>query len=156
MDDVPDISPDIAKLFKALQDRPAEKNGQEQDRIFTGLLDLLDGYVKQTPKENTQKLTNFVLYNCLFDIPTFKESGKPKCKNSLTRSSAFNVLKTLMNDPANMTGVITYLDSFHVDPNWRTKRYVDWNISPGSMEKSETGFVGMKNLGCICYLNSQI
>ena len=156
MNDVPDISPDIAKLFKALQDRPAEKNGQEQDRIFTGLLDLLDGYVKQTPNENTQKLTNFVLYNCLFDIPTFKESGKPKCKNSLTRSSAFNVLKTLMNNPANMTGVITYLDSFHVDPNWRTKRYVDWNISPGSMEKSETGFVGMKNLGCICYLNSQI
>jgi hypothetical protein len=59
------------------------------------------------------------------------ESGKPKCKHAKTRASAFRLIKTLMGDSQNMTSVVTYLDNFHKDPNWRTSRYVDWYISPG-------------------------
>jgi hypothetical protein len=119
-----------------------------------GILDLLESYLKKTDMNGSGDLTDYVLYTCLFDIPTIKESGKPKCKNAKTRTSAFRLLKSLMTNQPNMTSVVSYLDNFHKDPNWRTKRYVDWHISPGQMEKSETGYVGLKNLGCICYMNS--
>ena len=37
---------------------------------------------------------------------------------------------------------------------WRSKFYFDWDISLTYEEKNETNFVGIKNLGCICYMNS--
>jgi uncharacterized UBP type Zn finger protein len=37
---------------------------------------------------------------------------------------------------------------------WRTKRIADWNIAPEAGDKSVTGYVGLKNLGCILYMNS--
>lgn len=42
----------------------------------------------------------------------------------------------------------------HLHSEWRTRRYHDWNIQPKINEKSSTGYVGLKNLGCICYMNS--
>lgn len=33
---------------------------------------------------------------------------------------------------------------------------MDWSISPFNMEKSLNGYVGLKNLGCTCYMNSLI
>jgi ubiquitin C-terminal hydrolase len=58
------------------------------------------------------------------------------------------------NNPENLTKVIDKLSSFHKLGYWRSKRYYDWNISQLTEEKSSTGFVGLKNLGCICYMNS--
>jgi len=38
---------------------------------------------------------------------------------------------------------------------WRTQRKTDWHVaSTQKQEKSSTGFVGLKNIGCICYMNS--
>ena len=42
----------------------------------------------------------------------------------------------------------------HQNGSWRTKKSGDWHITLLPQEKSETGFVGLKNLGCICYMNS--
>jgi len=41
-----------------------------------------------------------------------------------------------------------------MNPSWRTNKDLDWNISLMDSEKSSTGYVGIKNLGCICYMNS--
>ena len=43
---------------------------------------------------------------------------------------------------------------FNDNPSWRTNKDSDWNISLMESEKSSTGYVGIKNLGCICYMNS--
>jgi ubiquitin carboxyl-terminal hydrolase 9/24 len=43
---------------------------------------------------------------------------------------------------------------FNTNPSWRTNKDHDWNISLMDSEKSSTGYVGIKNLGCICYMNS--
>ena len=40
-----------------------------------------------------------------------------------------------------------YYDSF-----WRDKNFDHWNINTKSNLKKD--YVGLKNLGCICYLNS--
>ena len=42
----------------------------------------------------------------------------------------------------------------HKKGEWRTKRLDDWTISLVDKMKSSTGYVGIKNLGCICYMNS--
>jgi ubiquitin C-terminal hydrolase len=39
---------------------------------------------------------------------------------------------------------------------WKSKKLLDWRISLSLDEKSQTGYVGLKNLGCTCYMNSLI
>jgi uncharacterized UBP type Zn finger protein len=46
------------------------------------------------------------------------------------------------------------MHDFNMNPSWRTNKDIDWNISLMDSEKSSTGYVGIKNLGCICYMNS--
>ena len=45
------------------------------------------------------------------------------------------------------------MTNFNQNPQWRTNKEQDWNISLMD-EKSSTGYVGIKNLGCICYMLS--
>lgn len=52
--------------------------------------------------------------------------------------------------------VMDYLRPLHQAASWRTKRENDWSITPQAIEKSTTGYVGLKNLGCICYMNSML
>jgi ubiquitin carboxyl-terminal hydrolase 9/24 len=42
----------------------------------------------------------------------------------------------------------------HKKGHWRSKRLEDWGITINDKSKSSTGYVGLKNLGCICYMNS--
>ena len=46
------------------------------------------------------------------------------------------------------------MHKFSTEVSWRTKKESDWNIKFFDNEKSSTGHVGIKNLGCICYMNS--
>jgi ubiquitin carboxyl-terminal hydrolase 9/24 len=46
------------------------------------------------------------------------------------------------------------MEKFNQKPSWRTNKESDWNIRLYEDEKSITGHVGIKNLGCICYMNS--
>ena len=46
------------------------------------------------------------------------------------------------------------MKKFNANPSWRTNKETDWSISLMDSEKSTTGYVGIKNLGCICYMNS--
>jgi ubiquitin C-terminal hydrolase len=53
-----------------------------------------------------------------------------------------------------MNSVLAYVNKLHENADWRTKNFSDWLITVKSKSKSSTGFVGLKNLGCICYMNS--
>lgn len=46
------------------------------------------------------------------------------------------------------------MHQFQQNATWRTKKENDWNVKLFDDEKSTTGYVGIKNLGCICYMNS--
>jgi ubiquitin carboxyl-terminal hydrolase 9/24 len=59
-----------------------------------------------------------------------------------------------MYNPKNFLDALQFLSKFHLVGQWRTKRLNDWLITPKMNEKSSTGYVGIKNLGCICYMNS--
>ncbi|KRX04991.1 hypothetical protein PPERSA_06625 [Pseudocohnilembus persalinus] len=49
---------------------------------------------------------------------------------------------------------IQFLKNLHLQSGWRTKAYNDWYIQRKDSEKSSSGFVGIKNLGCVCYMIS--
>jgi uncharacterized UBP type Zn finger protein len=54
----------------------------------------------------------------------------------------------------NLQQVLTFLTNFNKAATWRTNKDSDWSIKIYDDEKSSTGHVGLKNLACICYMNS--
>ena len=84
----------------------------------------------------------------------------PKCKNAETREKAFNLLSSILlyhvNPSSAVPEIISKFKSLLSNAFWRTNSLLDWSISPYNMEKSITGYVGLKNLGCTCYMNSLI
>ena len=73
----------------------------------------------------------------------------------MNRRNSFNLLQTLTTDCLeNLNTTLVYIKRFNLNPSWRTNKESDWNIRLYEDEKSTTGHVGIKNLGCICYMNS--
>ena len=45
--------------------------------------------------------------------------------------------------------------SSDVSSSWRTPQKLNWTVQvQDKHERSATGFVGLKNIACICYMNS--
>jgi ubiquitin carboxyl-terminal hydrolase 9/24 len=102
-----------------------------------------------------------LLHECLFKIPnggvvgTVKDDTQPKCKSLMSRTSALKLLSVLLRDCLDTTTVVLdYIKKFGQSASWRTNKQSDWNITHFDDEKSATGYVGLKNLGCICYMIS--
>src|SRR5690242_9155824 len=53
-----------------------------------------------------------------------------------------------------MKKIISTLNEYHSLGYWKSKKLLDWRISLASDEKSSSGYTGLKNLGCTCYMNS--
>lgn len=162
-----------------------EKNEKEKDCILQGFLQLFETLNIIEPKfkeslENNSKFLNHLFFSGLFEMPTgyIKTLGifniffslglesptsilPPKCKNSETREKAFNLLSSLIlyESPNALPTHLELVYKFKqllFGAFWRTNSIMDWSISPFNMEKSLNGYVGLKNLGCTCYMNSLI
>ena len=102
-----------------------------------------------------------LLHDCLFEIPqgnVSKSSHKvtpPKCKSQMLRLSTVKLISVLCRDCVpNLMVVMEFMHKFNENSSWRTNKEHDWNITLMDSEKSSTGYVGIKNLGCICYMIS--
>jgi ubiquitin C-terminal hydrolase len=146
----------VKRLTKTLRDRPNEKSRLEKDEVINGVLRTLHAALEVSEIEEAE-LLHFILHDCLFEVPVKARADRPpKCKNLETRHEAFLVLHSLCKKPSNLEQVVGYLRQLHQDPHWRTSKTMDWHYSPKALEKSETSYVGLKNLGCTCYLNSTL
>ena len=108
----------------------------------------------------------FLLHDCLFHKETNRQllshdnQSPPKCKSKNTRIACLTLLKELTIE--NQVGLRILVDymrdtiySSNVSWFWRTPRNQDWSITTNDkQDKSSTGYVGLKNIGCICYINS--
>ena len=84
-----------------------------------------------------------------------KEIPPPKCKNLETRSLAFNLLRSLIsNTNCDISFVLTGLKELFLNALWRSGSSFDWNLTAVDSDKSRTGYVGLRNLGSTCYMNS--
>ena len=111
------------------------------------------------PIENLNKenfdLTKFIFYDCLFS-KCIGESLKQK-PPKITSKNGFKHCSNLFNylikqNPESINSYYNILNNFHYDSFWRDKNFDHWNINTKSNLKKD--YVGLKNLGCICYLNS--
>jgi len=101
----------------------------------------------------------YLLNEGLFEIPHGSghkfESKKPICKNPNTRKEALTLLAILSRDCLENLGlVLNYLGEFDREASWRTNKPNDWSMEHFDDEKSSTGYCGIKNLGCVCYMIS--
>lgn len=168
--DISQVNLDIDKLLQRLvnfvKDRkPTERSQKDTDIILFGILQILRSLFMRFPQKanrygQDEKLVSELLQCCLFEIPrrvNKKDIPGPKCKSHETRYAAFKLLIELgKGDNENLKDIINFIWPIHKTGKWRTKRMVDWSITPKDNEKSSTGYVGLKNLACICYMNSTI
>lgn len=139
-----------------------EKSTSDYDTILCGCVKVVKVILQQFPeyKESYgQKLLGFLLKDCLFEVPSTNVSRKkvrpPKCKNNVTRNEVFRLINVFARDCLeNLDVVLSYIKGLQDNSSWRSRKQQDWCISPHHDEKSITGYVGIKNLGCICYMIS--
>lgn len=133
-----------------------EKNHNDRDNILIGVLNLISSLLEKMPEKmlevgQSKGLLQELLGPCLFETPrkSIKMNGYPKCKSNYSRCAAFNLIYVLASEcTQNLRVIFDYLKPLHLKADWRTKSISDWNIIPKYNEKSSTGYVGLKNLGC--------
>ena len=155
----------------------------EKDYLLQGLLKLLDSLFRSNPKlknislESNPTFINEVLHSCLFEVPEgivfcYKSVSSllllvaldyspgvvppPKCKTNESRKAALQLLYTITCDlsDSQAEAVVNYLSAPLRRNFWRTASTSDWYIYAVQGERSRTGYVGLKNLSCTCYMNS--
>lgn len=123
---------------------------------FSGLIDMLALEIAQHPSLRSQlgcvlELTRGIL-EALFRI----EEAGAKCSDEKTRGKALKLLETLTKFyPDSGIAARNYLHALHANGTWRTHRKSEWSITPGLGIRSKD-YVGMKNLGATCYMNSSL
>merc|ERR1712173_250276 len=80
-----------------------------------------------------------------------KKLNLPKCKTYLSRELAYRlVVQCILGVPENYSIVHKILTSLHTNVRIPSA----WEYCPEKSVKSDRGFVGLKNLGSTCYMNS--
>ncbi|EGC34643.1 hypothetical protein DICPUDRAFT_34644 [Dictyostelium purpureum] len=158
VDFIRNLLSNLIHQLKTIQTRE-RNNSDQKDHVLIGILNGIRNLIrrrsslKQLCKE--KQLTEFLFHNCLFMTPSANDHGSldqpPLCKMKCTRTACFRLLKELAkNDSQSFNNVIDLIinEIDSIEP------VNDWNYSPLEKEKSIYGYVGLKNQGATCYMNS--
>jgi len=171
---------DVSKLYifsiKFIKERPIFENrsADTTDKVLRGFLKLAETLLQiepslqnifDTPNELTVQAglqgINLLrdLYDFLFYLPGENEKvdpalNLPKCKHKKTRAQVFSLMKALSFD--NQTNLNKTLDLLALNHQNLPNFAAEYNSSAlvNFELKNATGYVGLKNLGCTCYMNS--
>jgi ubiquitin C-terminal hydrolase len=137
----------------------SEKEG-EADYVLQGYMQLLSTLLEHNLPlavalgSGETGMLAYLFRACLFETPTLQDHGPlspPKCKTRSTRNVALNLLKVFAKANEDLYHVLTdQLMQHHVLGETRS----NWQYLPSAMEKDACGYVGLKNLGATCYMNS--
>ncbi|EFA82122.1 hypothetical protein PPL_05027 [Heterostelium album PN500] len=127
----------LSNLIKELMNMPIREisSNQTKDHILVGIL-------------------NIIRNLCLFKTPTANDHGlelPPLCKTKESRLSCYRLMKEFAKNDHNNFFLIERLINEEMD---RVDPTSDWNYSPIDREKSIYNYVGLKNQGTTCYMNS--
>jgi ubiquitin C-terminal hydrolase len=103
----------------------------------------------------------------LFRLPSAAEArslgalAPPRCKTRTSRALALALLSELAaGEPANLTRLVDLLLAQQLTRGGgapSASRFASlWHYAPALQERSRCGYVGLKNLGATCYLNSLV
>lgn len=150
-------------LITMLKDHPTAelRNSEAVDHVLYGVMSLLKTLVSadlefknKAGSQHRGGLVHELFHKCLFNIPTMERHGPdapPQCKTSSTRNCAFRLLTELADSTQeNYAALADLLVQQHRDGEKRSL----WKYQPSAYEKAACGYVGLKNLGATCYMNS--
>ncbi|KAA0149625.1 hypothetical protein FNF29_05837 [Cafeteria roenbergensis] len=157
---------------------PLERRGgtEQVDQLLMGVLKVLatlaDGIPALrslaaepgtgVPGKPDDTFMRVVFEDCLFFQPTTAEDLDetvapvlPKCKRARTRAAAFALLSALARgQPSNVArmsdSLVTVMDAVKGDKPSQSA------LNPNLSRRAACGYVGLRNLGCICYMNSMM
>lgn len=162
--DFHDLASQLAEKLISLT--PFEAQQSDQDFLLQGLMSLLRMIFTKKPTAKDEvllrsqpKFLEEVVHNCLFEIPSaLLEKGAitgPKCKSPESRRIAIMLLQSMTVGANEITvRAVEYLKKLLLNHFWRTSSSSDWNILSMTAERNKTGYAGLENLGCTCYMNS--
>ena len=133
-----------------------EDTGLSAILIFMEKLLKTDDYIlKEMTQLEREKLAEYILKNCLFDISPGKLNFKSiKCKSQKSRSAALELLKELTND--NTKTIIRLMASGFDALSTYCPSFGQGNSTSSINKKSSFGYVGIRNPGCVCYMNAML
>eukprot|EP01135_Chromosphaera_perkinsii_P005371 Nk52_evm52s343 gene=Nk52_evmTU52s343 len=135
----------------------------EEDKRLSGILGVLKAIFQNYPavvldpnmQEAIEKLSDCLFVECLFQVPTPAMEAKnslPKCKTISTRSVGMEVVVILCSISLKcFKNVLPRIEAQNMNASHRLHQ---WNYFPSGMSKAGCGYVGLKNLGATCYMNS--
>eukprot|EP00124_Ichthyophonus_hoferi_P001426 Ihof_evm2s74 gene=Ihof_evmTU2s74 len=138
--------------------------GGQVDHFLVGLCNLLHCLLVQQHLDITEsvgaasneQLIDFIFFRCLFDIPTRSAHGPssaPMCKTDASRQAALQLLHVLgQQSPTSYLQICSQLYTQH--STMTPSKVLTWSYCPKAWQKAKCGYVGLKNLGCTCYMNS--
>jgi len=152
---------DVEHLFSSVVERiralpiVEARHPVEEDRVLIGLLHVLATIVSTHPAYKRREGLVRQLFEDLFTIPDARAAAgthpPPRCKTPACREAALTTLIELARDcPQNMAE----LTDLMIPQHFGGSRRAQWHYMPAVLEKSRTGYVGLKNLGATCYMNS--
>ena len=146
----------LVNLIQVLRQRPLveDRHLGNQDMALTGVLSLVSTLLMEKSGDFDEflDLAKFT-YEALFSMPEANRhmqcNGPPLCKHTETRKHAFELL-LILTQRSQLISAQLLVKLYTHHPEQKTQSLYDSNIAL----KSSTGFVGLKNFGCTCYLNS--
>jgi len=103
------------------------------------------------------------IFDDLFRLPSVEEARRigaltpPQCKTPRCRAAALALLAELAErEPANLSLLLEMLLAQQLSRSGHSRVSYMWHYAPAMHEKSRCGYVGLKNLGATCYLNSLV
>jgi ubiquitin carboxyl-terminal hydrolase 34 len=161
-----DLTVTITRLIEQLYAYPyTEKmhvRESEPDKLLVGIMTVLGVLLEKEPRyiaERDLRPLILALFNeGLFESPQTMnddlDTSAPKFKSQASRNAAYRLLWTLCTDHP---GNLQFLWKDGVQPvQSKFSRITGWDYNPSLGTKSETGRVGLCNLGCTCYMNSMM
>lgn len=159
--DRPTLTRQLCSQIKQHPILETRSGGMQIDYLLGGMLGLAHGLIEKESASLKEELgleCGMVanLFKSLMDVPTVehRQAGQippPKCKSIRSVQIAYRFLAELVKGcDANLRLLLGMLMKIH-EPGNRNMN-LDWNYEPEC--KSDTGYVGLKNLGSICYMNA--
>lgn len=149
----------LEKMIIKIQEHPIiEMRGSlKADTVLIGMMRTITVILHRFAqfKSLAGPLIPEIFDRCLLSIASPENNGllaPPVCKTPTSRQAAFNLLKELSDGcPENYTLLIDRVIALHQS---RSHSIDSWNYQPSGFEKSSSGYVGLRNLGATCYMNS--
>jgi len=148
----------LTKELSTYRSAETFESQMKSDKILVGLMTLLSvllaGHTPYREQCGKRGVLEGLLRNFLFATGKTEEDKQlnlPKCKTPASRELAYRlVVQCVLDVPANypiIHRILSELQSKVKTPN-------AWEYSPEKSVKSHCGFVGLRNLGSTCYMNS--